>query len=415
MRIEQNVLYLLIQSNKASMDGLIKRHQALINNVDNSFQRSITTKLPWDKRLVGIKGSRGIGKTTLLLQYIKRTYGLSGDALYVALDDPFFYNNSLIGFVDDFVAHGGKHLFIDEVHKYPDWTIEVKKIYDYNPTLKVVFTGSSLLEILNARADLSRRALVYNMQGLSFREFLEFKYNICIESITLNDILTNHLEIAMQIGHIFKPLKYFNEYLRIGYFPFYENNEVLYFKQLSEIINMIVELELPVLRKVDITKIPKIKQLLSIISNSVPFKPNISTLANKISISRNSLLEYIYGLSDAEIIRSIHKNTFGVSLLQKPEKLYLANSNYMYALLGEVPNIGSIRETFFLNQISENHKATYPDRGDFMVDDKYLFEVGGKDKTKKQIANNENAFIAADNIEFGFKNKIPLWLFGFLY
>ncbi len=397
------------------MEGLIRRHQALINNVDNNFQRSIITKLPWDKRLIGIKGSRGIGKTTLLLQYIKSTYGLSGDALYVALDDPYFYDNSLIDFVDDFVAQGGRYLFIDEVHKYPDWAIEIKKVYDYNPTLKVVFTGSSLLEILNARADLSRRALVYNMQGLSFREFLEFKYSVRIEAITLNDILTNHLEIALQIGRTIKPLKYFTEYLRIGYFPFYENDEVLYFKQLSEIINMIIELELPVLRKADIAKVPKIKQLLSIISHSVPFKPNITTLSNKITISRNSLLEYIYGLSDAEIIKSIHKNAFGVSLLQKPEKLYLANTNYMYALLGVVPNIGSIRETFFLNQLSENHQATYPDSGDFMIDDKYLFEIGGKDKTQKQIAKRENAFIAADNIEFGFENKIPLWLFGFLY
>jgi len=387
----------------------------LINSVENSFQRSIISKIPWDKRLVGIKGSRGIGKTTLLLQYIKTTYGLSGDALYISLDDPYFYSNSLIEFADDFVAQGGKHLFVDEVHKYPDWAVEIKKIYDYNTTLKVVFTGSSLLEILNARADLSRRALVYNMQGLSFREFLEFKHKVRIDSVSLNDILTNHIEIAFQISNSIKPLKYFNEYLRIGYFPFYDNDAVLYYKQLSEIINMIIELELPVLRRVDIAKVPKIKQLLSIISRSVPFKPNISTLSNKITISRNSLLEYIHGLSDAGIVRSIHKNAFGVSLLQKPEKLYLANTNYMYALLGEIPNVGSIRETFFLNQISENHKATYPERGDFMVDDRYLFEVGGKDKGKRQIADNENSFIAADNIEFGVKNKIPLWLFGFLY
>ena len=397
------------------MEKLVKRHQALINNVDNSFQRSILSKIPWDKRLVGIKGSRGIGKTTLLLQYIKTTYELSGDALYISLDDPYFYSNSLIEFADDFVAQGGKHLFVDEVHKYPDWAVEIKKIYDYNPTLKVVFTGSSLLEILNARADLSRRALVYNMQGLSFREFLEFKHNVKIDAISLNDILTNHIEIALQISNSIKPLKYFGEYLRIGYFPFYENDEVLYYKQLSEIINMIIELELPVLRKVDVAKIPKVKQLLSIISSSVPFKPNITTLSNKIAISRNSLLEYIYGLSDSEIIRSVHKNAFGVSLLQKPEKLYLANTNYMYALLGDIPNIGSVRETFFLNQMLENHKATYPERGDFMIDDRFLFEVGGKEKGQRQIANKENSFIAADNIEFGIKNKIPLWLFGFLY
>ncbi len=398
-----------------TMDEIVKRHNALINNVDLNFQRSIITKVPWNERLVGIKGSRGVGKTTLLLQYIKSTYNFNEEALYVSLDDPYFYDNRLLGFVDDFIAKGGKHLFIDEVHKYPNWAIEIKKVYDYNLDFKVVFTGSSLLEILNARADLSRRALAYSMQGLSFREFLEFKYNIKVEAFNLHDILTKHIEIAIQIGKTIKPLKYFGEYLRSGYFPFYDNNEVLYYKRLSEIINMIIELELPVLRKADVSKIPKIKQLLAIISQSAPFKPNISTLAKKISISRNSLLEYIYGLSDAGIVRSIHKDSFGTSLLQKPEKLYLENTNYMFALKSIEPNIGNLRETFFLNQLSDNHNLTYPKQGDFLVDEKYLFEIGGKDKTQKQIAGIENSFIAADNIELGYNNKIPLWLFGFLY
>lgn len=397
------------------MDKIIKRHTALINSVEIGFKRSIIESLPWNEQLIAVKGPRGVGKTTLLLQYIKENYGHKAGALYISLDDPYFYNNKLISFADHFVAHGGQHLFIDEVHKYPNWAIEIKKIYDYNPKLKVVFTGSSLLEILNSKADLSRRALSYKMQGLSFREFLNYRYGYKFEIISLSSLLENQIEIALGIGKKLKPLKYFGEYLRTGYFPFYKDNEILYNKRLFEIINMIIDMELPALRKVEVSKTPKVKQLLYIISQSVPFKPNISTLASKINISRNSLLEYIYSLVDADILMSIHKDSFGVSLLQKPDKLYLNNTNYMYALTVGDANIGNLRETFFLNQVSEKHKVTYPDKGDFLIDNKYLFEVGVKSKTQKQIAGIENAYIAADDMEFGYENKIPLWLFGFLY
>jgi len=397
------------------MDNLRKRHKALVDNVDLHFEREIINDLPWGERLISIKGSRGIGKTTLLLQYIKKSYGESADALYISLDDPYFFNTSLIEFADEFVSKGGKHLFIDEVHKYPNWAIEIKKIYDYNSSLKVVFTGSSLLEILNSKADLSRRVLSYTMQGLSFREFLEYKYNFKFDKMSLNDIIISHENIAFDISKKIKPLQYFKEYLQRGYFPFLQNNVILYHKQLSEIINMIIEMELLSLKRIDVSKIPKVKQLLSIISQSVPFKPNISTLASKINISRNSLLEYIYALVDANILMSVHKNSFGVSLLQKPEKIYIDNPNYMYSLLSAEPDIGNLRETFFLNQLTQNHKVTYPKQGDFLVDEKYLFEIGGKNKNNKQIAGIENSYIAADDIEYGYGNKIPLWLFGFLY
>ena len=397
------------------MDNIRKRHKALVDNVDLSFEREIINELPWSERLISIKGSRGVGKTTLLLQYIKKKYSESADALYISLDDPYFFNTSLIEFADEFVSKGGKHLFIDEVHKYPNWAIDIKKIYDYNPSLRVVFTGSSLLEILNSKADLSRRVLSFSMQGLSFREFLEYKYNFKFDKVSLNDIIINHEKLAFDISKEIKPLQYFNEYMHRGYFPFLQNNDILYHKQLSEIINMIIEMELPSLKRIDVSKVPKVKQLLSIISQSVPFKPNITTLASKISISRNSLLEYIYALVDANILKSIHKNSFGVSLLQKPEKLYIENTNYMYSLLNTDPDIGNLRETFFLNQLSQNHIVTYPKQGDFMVDEKYLFEIGGKSKNYKQIAGIENSFIIADDIEYSFGNKIPLWLFGFLY
>jgi len=397
------------------MEQLRNRHNSLINKTTLEFKRSIMSSLPWNERLIGIKGSRGIGKTTLLLQYIKENYNLSPKAIYISLDNLYFSDNSLIDFVDEFVTKGGEHLFIDEVHKYANWAIEIKNCYDFHSNLKIVFTGSSLLEILNSRADLSRRALVYKMQGLSFREFLSLKYSITFDQISLEEILKNHNEISINISNEIKPLQYFEEYLKVGYFPFYNGNELIYYQRLQEVINMTLEIELPLLRKTDISIVSKMKQLLYIISNSVPFKPNISSLANKIKTTRKTILDYLNYLHEAEILTILHKNTVGISLLQKPEKLYVNNSNYMYAILGTQPNIGTIREIFFLNQVSANHSITYPEKGDFFIDNKYTFEIGGKNKTSKQLQDISNSYLVKDNIEFGFENKIPLWLFGFLY
>jgi len=397
------------------MDNIRKRHINLINETSLNFERYLLNELPWNRRLIGIKGSRGIGKTTLILQYIKKQYQQSNKAIYVSLDDMFFAENSLLDFADMFVSKGGEHLFIDEVHKYPNWAVEIKNIYDYHPKLKVVFTGSSLLEILNARADLSRRALVFNMQGLSFREFLIFRYNIKINSVSLEDILLNHTKIALNISKKTKPLQYFDEYLKTGYFPFFEGNTVLYYKQLQEIINMILEIELPLLRNTDISIVNKIKQLLLIVSKSVPFKPNVSAISNKIQVTRKTILDYINYLNDAGIFKVIHKNSIGVSLLQKPEKLYLDNTNFAYMLAQDIAGIGNIRETFFLNQISNNNTVSYPNKGDFFINDKFTFEIGGKNKTNKQIKNIDNSYVVADNIEYGYDKTIPLWLFGFLY
>jgi len=397
------------------MDKIRKRHINLIDETSLDFERYLLNELPWDRRLIGIKGSRGIGKTTLILQYIKKQYQQSNKAIYVSLDDMYFAENSLLDFADDFVSRGGEHLFIDEVHKYSNWAVEIKNIYDYHPKLRVVFTGSSLLEILNARADLSRRALVFNMQGLSFREFLIFRHNIKLSSISFEDILSNHTEIALSISKKIKPLEYFEEYLKTGYFPFYEGNQNLYFKQLQEIINMILEIELPLLRNTDISIVNKIKQLLLIVSKSVPFKPNVSSLSNKIQVTRKTIIDYINYLNDAGIFKVIHKDSFGVSLLQKPEKLYLDNTNFAYMLAQDIADIGNIRETFFLNQLSNKHSITYPNNGDFFVDDKFTFEIGGKSKTNKQIKGIENSYVVADNIEYGYDKTIPLWIFGFLY
>ena len=391
------------------------RHVNLISQTDMGFERYLLHSLPWEQRLLGVKGARGVGKTTLFLQYIKKTYGISPQALYVSLDNLYFSAHTLSDLVEDFVNKGGEHLFVDEVHKYPNWSVELKNIYDNYPQLKVAFTGSSLLEILNARADLSRRALVFEMQGLSFREFLKFRHQIDLPPISLEEILENHTPIALDIQEKYKPLALFEEYLKVGYYPFYDSNTLFYYKQLQEVITMILEIELPLLRKTEASMLFKIKQLLYIISQSVPFKPNISALANKIQVTRKTVVDTLSYLQEAGILNMIYKDNFGVSLLQKPEKIYLENTNFAFALSSTEPNIGNIRETFFLNQIKQQHRVSYNEKVDFTVNETYWFEIGGKNKGKSQIVGLDNAYLVQDQIAIGAGNTIPLWLFGFLY
>jgi predicted AAA+ superfamily ATPase len=397
------------------MEKLRLKHISSIQNTNLDFVRDYINEFPWSENLLGIKGSRGVGKTTLLLQYIKKNYNLSEKALYISLDDLYFTENKLTDLVDDFVSNGGEHLFLDEVHKYPNWAIELKNIYDYHKHLRVVFTGSSMLEILNSRADLSRRAVVFNMQGLSFREYLSFEKNINFSKLKLEDILNDHTSIVLPVIDKIKPLKQFQKYLKKGYFPFSKENPDLYYHKVNEVVNMIIEIEIPLMRGLDNTKVNKIKQLLYIISQSVPFKPNITKLAERIGISRNLLLSYIRGLDDANLINLLNKDMFGLSALQKPEKIYLENTNLSYVLADEGANIGNIRETFFLNQLSKDHVVTYSSSADFFINNKYTFEVGGKSKSGKQIKGIKNSFIVSDDIEMGYENKIPLWIFGFLY
>jgi predicted AAA+ superfamily ATPase len=412
--LNKQLCYICVNLKK--LERLFEDHRIYINETNLEFKRFLLEELPWNERLLGIQGFRGIGKTTMILQYIKETYGTSDKALFVTLDNLYFSDNSLVSLVKDFVANGGEHLFLDEVHKYPNWSVELKNIYDLHKNLKVTFTASSLLEIINSKADLSRRAVVYFMQGLSFREYLNFTLGTDFKSYSMAEIIQNHEEIAQIISKKIKPLKYFKQYISMGYYPFFKENEALYYKKIQAIINMVIEIELPMLRNIESSKVPKIKQLLYIISQSVPFKPNISKLAERVGVTRNTLTEYINHLADTKLLNKIYANSHGISLLQKPDKLFLENTNLSFALKNNNnPDIGNLRETFFLNQLQQNHLVTYPKKGDFLVDEQYLFEVGGNTKTQRQIAGVENSYIAADKIEVGFKNKIPLWLFGFLY
>jgi predicted AAA+ superfamily ATPase len=342
-------------------------------------------------------------------------YGTSSKALYVSLDNIWFSENKLSELVNRFVSKGGEHLFLDEVHKYPSWSQEIKNIYDDYPNLQVVFTGSSLLEILNARADLSRRAIVYHMQGLSYREYLAMYHKVELAPVTLDQILSNHINISAEVISRIKPLQHFSDYLKNGYYPFYQEKPSQYYQKIEEVVNMILEIELPLLRAVEIAYIQKIKQLLQIISQSAPFVPNVSKLSERIGISRNTLISYLYYLDEVRLINALYKEAGGITKLQKPDKLYLENTNLAYSLGSDNTEIGNMRETFFINQLIRGHKVTYSEKSDFIIDNKFTFEIGGKKKGNKQIADIENSYIVADGIEYGSGNKIPLWMFGLLY
>lgn len=398
------------------MESLVENFHQKLQYTPTDFVRSSMTEINWGSRLIGIKGARGIGKTTLLLQYIKLNLSNQlAEVLYVSLDSLWFNTHTLVELASNFVKHGGKFLFLDEVHKYAGWSQEIKNIYDDFPSLQVVFTGSSLLEILNARADLSRRAVVYSMQGFSFREYVGMETGIVFQPLSLDSILNNHLKEASQILETIRPFQYFETYLKQGYYPFYSEQPDLYGMKLEQTVSMILEIELPLLRGVELGYIPRIKQLLMIIAQSVPFVPNVSKLSEKIGIHRTTLLSYLHYMDEIGLTRNLYKESKGINTLQKPGKVYLENTNLIYILAPENNNLGNKRETFFANQLAHRHHISLPQKGDFLIDNSYAFEVGGKDKSDKQIKGIQNAFIASDGLEYGFKNKIPLWLFGFLY
>ena len=330
------------------MDTLIDNFEKKLERTSTQFVRNILYKINWNARLIGIKGARGVGKTTLLLQYIKLNLKNDLDkVLYVSLDNIWFNNHTLVDLAKTFEQRGGKYLFLDEVHKYNGWAQELKNIYDDNPDLKVVFTGSSLLEILNARADLSRRSITYYMQGLSFREYISLETKELFEPLDLEEILKNHKTIAHSIHAKLKPFQFFENYLKHGYYPYYQEDKEMYLVRLGEVINMMLDIELPLLRKVDVAYVSKIKQLLVIIAESVPFQPNVAKLSDKIGINRNTLLTYFHYLDEIGLTTNLYRQSTGISTLQKPIKTYLENTNIMYLLAKDNTNKRKLRGKFF--------------------------------------------------------------------
>jgi len=389
------------------MQTLFEYSNRLISNVDKKFTRYLYNRIHWENRLIGIVGPRGVGKTTLVLQYIKNNLDVR-HTLYVSAEDFYFAKHRLSDLASDFVKWGGKYLFIDEIHKYPDWSNELKLIYDYHNHLKVVFTGSSVLDLKKGSADLSRRSVLYNLQGLSFREYLMLFHQIEVPVFNLNEILNHQVKVP-QMAH---PLPLFADYLIRGYYPFALEPD--FDLKLLQVVHQTLESDIPVYAGMNVSKGRQLKQLMAIIAESVPFKPNMTKISEILAISRNVIADYLLYMEEAGMLVQLRDDTKGIRGLGKINKVYLDNTNLVYILAGENTNKGNIRETFFLNQCRVHHQIVSSNVADFQMEDKD-FEIGGKNKGLKQIETAENGFLVKDDIESGFFNTIPLWHFGLMY
>ncbi len=397
------------------MEKLLELSNKRLKNTPETFSRYLIDEIDWSDNLISIIGCRGSGKTTLMLQHLKKTYGIGSKALYISLDNIYFTRQLLTNFADTFVKHGGKALYIDEVHKYPNWSIELKNLYDHYPELKIVFSGSSMLELYKGHGDLSRRLSAYILPPQSLREFIELEYNVKIPTVSLSDILEHHVEICHSITESIKPIACFDKYLRYGAFPFFRDNKSKYNERLLNTINMILDYDLSSIITIDYTHIIKMKLLLKIISDLVPYKPNISKLASQIEIDRKTVLKYLDVLHRAGLIYMLTSANKSDSVFTKPQKVFLGSPNFMFALSDGTPKTGTLRETFFCQQLSVKYKVNQSYKSDFLIDNKLTFEIGGKNKSNKQIEGIANSYIASGNIEYGYNNRIPIWLVGFLY
>ena len=395
------------------MDNLVKIYLRLLQETDEKTFRYLYPNIDWNERCVAIIGAKGVGKTTMLLQHIKATFEDKNEALYASLDNSWFANHSIFELADEFYMNGGTHLFLDEIHHYPNWTTEIKNIYDSFPKLNIVFTGSSLLQIYKSTTDLSRRVVYETLEGLSFREFLKFEKIGDISVFSLKEIVENHQNIALQITENIKIMPLFKKYLKTGYYLFYKQGLKKYDYKLQEAINNVIDVDIPAVENIEFASRHKIKRLLAILSTLVPYTPKITDLSAAIDSNRNNTVKYLSLLANAKLLNLISYKNKTIGDLTKPDKVLLNNTNLAY-LYGDNANIGSTRETFFVNQLSAVADVILAPQGDFMVDN-YTFEVGGKRKTFDQIKDISNSFVVADDIEIGHKNKIPLWLFGMLY
>lgn len=398
------------------MDALFLAYNRRLEETQTTYLRYLYKSIDWDERLIGIKGPKGVGKTTMLLQHIKLTFHNRSQAFYVSLDNIWFSSHTLSELVEYLYTHGVSHLFLDEVHKYPTWVRELKNIYDDYPQLHIIFTGSSLLEIDHAEGDLSRRLRIYMLYGLSFREYLDITGTVQLPVLTLEEILSDHMQLASSITSKVKIIPLFEKYIREGYYPFFleTSSEESYFERLQQVVSTVIENDIPAVEKIEYETLQKAKRLLMILAQSTPLTPNISSLCSLLSTTRNQLIHLLSLLERAALIRQLHADNKGLKALGKPDKILFDNTNLMHAL-GSSADAGTVRESFFSAMMSYNHTIHYAKQGDLLVDGRHIFEVGGKGKGFAQIANLLDSYVVADNIEIGFGNKIPLWLFGFTY
>ncbi len=398
------------------MDTLFKKHRILISQTNTEIVREQMNSIDWEKQLVSIRGSRGVGKTTLMRQYIKQKYGVNaGEALYCVMDSMYFTNHTLLDVAERFHLMGGKHLFLDEVHKYPTWSKEIKEIFDLWPDMKITFTGSSLIQILNADADLSRRVLNYDMAGLSFREFLRFYKQIELPVHRLEDVLENADDICDEVCKVCHPQPLFEEYLRVGYYPFYDGDEQEYDSRIENVVSFIIDQEMTQFCGVDPAYTRKLKAMMLFLATNQPYDVSIAKLSSYLEINKTTVLSYLSSMRRAELLHLLYADNKSVTKMQKPDKIYIHNPNMLCAL-GIKQDIGTLRESFVVNQLSVSHTVEYgKTQGDFLIDGKITFEVGGKDKSFNQIANIPNSYILADSMEFPVGKKLPLWIVGLLY
>ncbi len=397
------------------MEKLIEKSNKSIQSVHYPYQRNVIGKISWNWRMNGIIGARGTGKTTLLLQKLQQFKKGGHEVLYVRLDDLYFADHRVYDLADAFRKNGGEYLFMDEVHKYAGWARELKNIYDSIPELKLVFSGSSIIELTKQDADLSRRALIYELTGLSFREYLLMDDIISLPVYPLNEIISDHEETATVIVKQIPVLKHFSTYLKNGFYPYFLEPERDYLTTLEQIIQTVMETDLRFIENFDIAQSRKMLTLLKVIASSAPFKPNISKISQKTGLHRQTVLQYFQYLEKARMIKLVNQPERFISRLQKPDKIFLDNPNLFYALNPEMLNTGNLRETFALNQLCANHEVFLHEKADFLVDNKFIIEIGGKNKDTRQVRGFDNSFVFMDDIEIGHHNRIPLWLLGFLY
>ena len=397
------------------MQRLLNTYARLLANVDGSFMRYLYPQIDWNNRLIIIKGARGVGKTTMLLQHIKKSFPDVKKALYASLDNIWFTTNTIIDLAEYHFTHGGTHLFLDEIHRYQGWQREIKNIYDSYPNLHIVITGSSLLKLEESIiADLSRRHRQYTLHGLSFREYMQFEGISALPVLTLQDILNNHFAITSEITAHTRVLPYFEDYVVHGYYPFYREDKDGFSERLLQIIDTIIESEIPAVSDIKYESVYKAKRLLGVLAKLSPYTLNIAALSKTLQVSRENLLKLLDLMDKSALVRRLYSQSGGMKMLVKPEKILFDNSNIMYAL-SEQADAGTMRETTFASQLSVVHQLFMPQQGDFVVDDNYTFEVGGQGKGFAQIRNIENSYVVRDGVEVGMDNKIPLWLFGCLY
>lgn len=403
------------------MDTLFRKSDRLLANTSTKIIREKMDKIHWNTRLVSIMGAKGVGKSTLIKQYLKQHYAL-GDRtmLYCSADTVDFSLRTMVGLAEEFVMRGGELLVIDEIHKYhpgtTDWSREIKEIYELFPNLRMIVSGSSLLSLKEGDADLSRRAVKYTMPGLSFREALRFYHGLSLPQWSLEDILAHPYDLWQTVSSKCKPVALFKEYLEKGYYPFLLEGEGDYYTKIEQVVNYIVETELPQICKVDVANVRKLQALIAMICSEVPFELNANRIAAALEIGRDTVVEYLKYLGDAKVLNLLYSDKKKIGKLTKPDKIYMENTNLMYALAPTKVEVGTLRETFAICALSESHSVEYGKaQGDFKVDARYTFEIGGRNKTFSQIAGVKDSYIFADDWDMPDGAKLPLWMLGFLY